>query len=98
MLVGQREKDDLDQIVPIVHKTFLPEEGSMPGLMLSTYFWGLAVLPLVCFLVVLWNHTHNIVPISEALECLCFQRGERCLATPYFSKPWWDDQWRAHSL
>mmetsp|Transcript_15202 Transcript_15202/g.53389 ORF Transcript_15202/g.53389 Transcript_15202/m.53389 type:complete len:790 (+) Transcript_15202:87-2456(+) len=93
LLVDKHDKELMESMAPIVFQSSLPLCGRFFQTITSTYFIGLVLFPLVCIGLVQWDLHVNILPTTEALECLCFQRGPRCVTNTYFQRSWWDEHW-----
>lgn len=91
-LIGEDEKALLASVAPLKYKTAIPR-GRAWSILLSAYFWGLVVFPFICWGIVTWNNKTNMYPYYEALQCACYQEGNRCLAAPYLTPRWWSKHW-----
>jgi hypothetical protein len=94
LLVGHQEKEQLESIAPLEFQSSLPKaEGGLLGFIASKYFLGLFLFPVLAWALVEWNHRHNIAPVSEALQCVCFQSGPRCSTRQFMDRTWWNRHW-----
>lgn len=93
LLVGAREKEQLETVAPLEFTSSLPRTHGAMKLMGSKYFLGLFLFPFLCYALVEWNHNNNIAPVEEALQCVCFQKGPRCTTEKYLTREWWDKYW-----
>jgi len=93
LLVDKHERDILESVTPLEYQSSLPEKSWITRTFLSSYFLGLVFFPFICCLLVQWDVIVNITPAVEALECLCLQKGPRCVAQRYFRESWWQAYW-----
>jgi len=97
LLVSSRHKKELDALGPLVYHSRLAQLNKLQRFFLSRYFWGLIIIPIICYIIVANNHKNVIVPMQEALECACLQTGERCHAAQHISRHWWAEYWSLHA-
>jgi len=95
LLVGHQEKEQLESVAPLQFKSSLPKLTGVGQIAGSKYFLGLFLFPFLCYTLVEWNHRVNIAPVNEALQCVCFQSGPRCLTQKFMDRAWWDQHWKA---
>eukprot|EP00440_Ansanella_granifera_P054887 gb/GFBE01059500.1/.p1 GENE.gb/GFBE01059500.1/~~gb/GFBE01059500.1/.p1 ORF type:complete len:684 (+),score=152.14 gb/GFBE01059500.1/:1-2052(+) len=93
LIPGPMKKVLEENMDPLLHKT-----RRWPWLLESIFSKsaaGLVILPLVVVLVS-WHHQFfTVQPALEALNCVCFQKGPRCMASDQMSREWWDTYWQA---
>lgn len=93
VLVGQAQQQECRNVQPLLHRTSLPDDQGVRGMLKSNNFWGLVLIPLLIFCIVHWNKVVNTGPIMEALDCACFGEGPRCSVGGKLSQHWWDSYW-----
>lgn len=93
LLVSDEMKVQLDGAKTAEFPTSLPTEG-WRLLLISRAFWGLCVIPIATFVVILYHYEHNTEPALEALECACLQKGLNCVGAARFTREWWDGYWQ----
>jgi len=93
VLVGQAQQQECRNVQPLLHRTSLPDDRGVRGMLKSNNFWGLVLIPLMIFSIVHWNQVVNTGPILEALNCACLGAGPRCSVGGKLSQHWWDNYW-----
>jgi len=96
-MVSSKDKKELGSLGPLLYVSKLAKMGSWQRFLFSRYFWGLVVIPILCYIIVTNNHSLVVVPMQEALECACLQTGPRCLAAEQINSEWWAEYWSLHS-
>lgn len=93
VLVGRNQKEELEEVEPLVYRTSLPEDKGVRGMVQSNNFWGLVLIPILIFLIVKWDARVNINLMTEALHCACLGEGPKCFVSPKLTQTWWDNYW-----
>jgi len=93
VLVGKQQQQECKAVVPLEHRTSLPDDQGVRGMLKSNNFWGLVLIPFMIFAIVYWNQVVNNDPILEALDCACLGEGPRCTVSGKFGQEWWDSYW-----
>mmetsp|Transcript_47149 Transcript_47149/g.86537 ORF Transcript_47149/g.86537 Transcript_47149/m.86537 type:complete len:665 (+) Transcript_47149:136-2130(+) len=89
-LISAREKKELSQ-VDLQYSS--PPEWPLRFIFVSKSIWGLIIIPVVCLFVVITNEEHIVLPIHEALNCICLQEGPRCVESLHNNRPWFGEHW-----
>jgi hypothetical protein len=92
-LVSDDMKNDLQGAHTAEYVTSLPVKG-FSTIFLSKSLWGIVIIPLVAFSLVVFNYQVTTMPSLRALQCTCFQTGEQCEVSNRFSKEWWTPYWK----
>jgi len=92
-LLSDEMKSALEGSHTCEYVTVLPTRG-FPSFLLNKSLWGIVVIPIVVFVVVVYNYEVTTMPSLHALQCTCFQIGDSCSVSSRFSRQWWDTYWK----
>jgi hypothetical protein len=81
---------ELESTNPIEFETKLPTKGCA-GWVLQRDFWALVVFPIVAVGLILYHSLYTTKPALTALNCACYQTGDRCSDAQIYGKDWWNN-------
>jgi hypothetical protein len=93
-LVSDDLKEALKDAQTDYYPTKLPTSQSYWSIALSQSLWGIVIIPVVVFAVVVFNNRVTTMPGLRALQCICFQEGDHCEVAHRFTRTWWDQYWQ----
>jgi len=93
MLVRHTEKEELESVEPLEFTSSLPKFEGFMSIIMTKNALALLFFPLLCYVILAWNYFFTIAPVREALQCLCYQTGPRCLTQKFMTNAWWDEHW-----
>jgi hypothetical protein len=93
VLYADKDQQELDGASTTDYPTCLPSRRRFASLLTSKFIWGCVLLPVLIYWAVMTNYQAFTVPMSEALQCTCFQEGPRCAAAEKNTQEWWDGYW-----
>lgn len=82
----------MEEIQPMVFKSMIPPTGCLNWIMQKDFI-ALLVMPIMCILLIWIHDEFTTEPVLGALNCACYQTGEKCIEAQTYNKAWWTNYW-----